>query len=73
MDFTSNAVRTKAPNFVHLGLPEVNALDELIHFGTPATRVRRLMGVPHWFAPGHAFGEVTAIGMSGKRSEQNYS
>ena len=29
VDFTSNAVRTKAPGFMHLRLPAINALDEL--------------------------------------------
>ena len=42
MDFTSNAVRNEAPNFVDLGLPNVNASDEFNSFGNPATRFRRL-------------------------------
>ena len=68
VDFTSNTVRTEAPDFMNLGLPEVNASDELRSFGSPATRV----GIPtdgsNWSAPGHVFGEVTAVGMSGTRS-----
>ena len=36
MDFTSNAVRTEAPNFVNLGLPAVNTSDE---FNTFVTRL----------------------------------
>ena len=41
MDFMSNAVVKEAPTFVYLGLPVVNALDELNTFGTPATIVIR--------------------------------
>ena len=47
VDFTSNVVVTEAPDFVHLGLPDVNALDEFSTFGTPATRVRRPIDGSH--------------------------
>ena len=30
-------------------------------------------GIPNWSEPGHVFGQVTVVGMSGTRSEQNYS
>ena len=73
MDFTSNVVRTKGPNFVHLELLDVKESDELNPFGTPATRVSRPTDESHWSDPGHIFGEVTEVGMSGTRSEQNYS
>ena len=73
MDFTSNAVRTEAPNFVDLGLLAVNASDEFNTFGTPATRVIRPTDVPHWYLPDHVIGEATAVGMSGTRSEPEYS
>ena len=69
----SNAVVTEAPNFVNVGLPEINALDEFNTFGTPATRVKIPMDGSHWYEPDHVFGEATAVGMSGTRSEQNYS
>ena len=35
VDFMSNAVGTKAPDFVHLGLPAVNSSDEFNTFGAP--------------------------------------
>ena len=73
MDFTSNSVGTEAPNFVNLGITAVNTLDEFDTFGTPATRVRSPTVSSHWSAPGHVFGEATAVGMSGTRSEQKYS
>ena len=37
VDFTSNDFVTKAPDFMHLGLPSVNTSDALRSFGTPAT------------------------------------
>ena len=58
---------------MHLGLLAVNAPDELNTFDNPTPRVRRPKDVSHWSAPDHVFGEVTAVGMSGTRSEQNYS
>ena len=67
MDFTSNAVITEAPTFVHLGLPDANALDEFNTFGIPTTIVRRLMDSSYWSAPGHVFGGATAVVMSGIR------
>ena len=47
MDFTSSAVGTKAPDFVHLDLPAVNTSDEFNTFGAPATRARRPTDGPH--------------------------
>ena len=55
---------------MNLGLPTVNTPDEFNTFGTPATRVRRPIYGSHLSALGHVFGEVTAVGMSGKRSEK---
>ena len=48
VDFTSNAVITEAPTFVHLGLPDANALDEFNTFGIPTTIVRRSMDSSYW-------------------------
>ena len=73
VDFTSNAIATEAPDFVHLGLPTTNASDERNPFDTPATRIIRLMYGSHCYALGLVFGEFTAVVMSGTRSEQNYS
>ena len=73
VNFTINAVRNEAPDFMHLGLPAVNTLDELRSFGTPATRVGRPKDRSNWSTTGHIFGEVSAVGMSGTRSQQKYS
>ena len=58
---------------MHLGLPAVNTSGELRYFGTPATRVGRPADGSNWYVLGYVFGEVTAAGTSGTRSEQNYS
>ena len=51
VDFRSNTVGTEAPYFMNLGLPAVNAPDELRYFGTPATRVGRPTDGSNWSAP----------------------
>ena len=53
--FKINAAVTKAPDFVHLGLPDVNAADELVPSSTPATRVGRPTDGSNWSAQGHLF------------------
>ena len=50
MDFKSNAIRTKATNFMDLGLPDVNMLYELNTFVAHATRIRMPAYGPHWYA-----------------------
>ena len=73
MDFTSNAVGSKAPNFVDLGLPANNTSDEFNAFATPSTRIIRPTDGTHWSASDHIIGEATAVGMSATRSELDYS
>ena len=73
VDFTNNTIRTKAPDFMHLGIPAVNASDEFNALVPLATIVSRPTNGSHWSVPGHAFGEAKAFGMSGARLEQNYS
>ena len=73
MDFASNTVRTKAPHFVDLGLPAVNALDEFNIFVTPANRIRNLTDGSHGSAPDHVFGKATAVGMNATISKLGYS
>ena len=73
MDFASDVIRTEAPNFVDLGLPDVNTWDEFNTFGTSATRIRRTTDGPHWYALDHIFGKAISVGMSVTRSKLNYS
>ena len=73
MKFSINVVQTEAPQFMDLGLPAVNALNELDIFGTPATRIIISTDESHWSAPDLVFGEATVVGLSEARSDQNYS
>ena len=73
MDFASNVVQTKAPQFVDLGLPDVNTSDEFSILGTPATRIRSPTDRSHWSVMDHVFGEAKAVGMSAARSDRDYS
>ena len=72
MDFMSNVFQTEVPQFVDLGIPDVNTLDELGMQGTPAARIRRPTDGSHWFAPDHVFGKAIAVIMSATRLEQDY-
>ena len=67
VEFTSNTIVTEVPNFVHLRLPSVNALDEFNTFGNPTARIIRPKNGSHWSVPGHVFGEATAVKMIGTR------
>ena len=39
MNFLINVVQKEAPQFVYLGLPAINTLDEIGFLGTPVTRI----------------------------------
>ena len=72
-NFTCEAVLTKSPNFMDLGISSVHASDELRSFSIPATRIGRAIDGSNWLLSGYLIGEVTADIMSRTRSEQNYS
>ena len=73
MNFLSNIFQIEAPQLVHLGLLDVNTLNEFGILGTPATRVRRPIYGSHWSALDHIFGRATVVRMSAARSDQDYS
>ena len=73
MNFESNAVQTKAPQFMELGIPAVNTSNDFGIQVTPDTRTRSPMDGSHWSASDHIFGEATAVRISAARSEQKYS
>ena len=72
-NLTRNSVGTESPDFMDLGILAVHASYELRLFGAPATIFGRPTDGLSWSAPSHVFGEATAVGVSGTRSEQNYS
>ena len=67
-NFSSNVVQTKAPQFVDLGLLDVNTSNELGVLSTPAIRIIRPTDGSNWSVTDHVFGRVTAVGMSAARS-----
>ena len=73
VNFMHDAVGTNSPNFMNLWLLAVHTSNELGSFSTPATRVKRPVDGSNYRAPGHVFGETTAVGVSGTRSELNHS
>ena len=59
MDFSSNSVVAKSPNFLDLGLSPANTTDKLKSVIGPATRVEVLMDISDWLVSWHGFEEVT--------------
>ena len=68
VNFTHNAVGTKIPNFINLGIPAVHTPDELGSFSTPATRFGRPTYGSNWSTLGHVLGVSKAVGVSGRMS-----
>ena len=73
VNFTRDAVFTKMPNFMNLGLLSVHTSDELGSFSIPTTRIVRPTDGPNWLMPGHIISKVTADILTRMRSEKNYS
>ena len=59
MEFASNCVLGKSPNFVDLGLLPANAADKLNSVFAPATRVEGLTDNSDWLLSMHGYREVT--------------
>ena len=69
--FTRDAVLTKSPNFMNLGLSPVHASDEFVSFSIPNTRIGSPTDGYNWIPPVRCIGEVIADRMSRTRSDQN--
>ena len=63
MNFVGDVVQTKAPQFVGLGLLDINTLNESGVVNTTATRIQRSVDISHLSAPDNVFGGATAVGM----------
>ena len=72
IDYVSIVVQTEAPQFVDLGLLDVNTLDEFSILCNPTTRIIRSMDVFHMSALNHVFGEATMVGINVARSDHDY-
>ena len=73
MNLFSNVVQTEAPQFIDLGLPDINTSNKPDILSTPSTRIRRLTYGSHCSDPDHVFGELIAVGIIAARSDQDYS
>ena len=73
MNFGSDTVLSKSPNFMDFGLLSVNITDELRSVFIPTTRSGRPMDVPNWILPGHDISEATAYIVSGTKARNNYN
>ena len=72
MNLLCDAVLTKSPNFINLGISSVRTSDELGSVFIPTTRIGRPMDGSNLLSPVNLIFEVTADRMSRTRSEQNY-
>ena len=66
-------VQTHIPNFVDLGLANINALNEDSGISTPATRILRPMYGALWSVHNNIFGETTAVGVIEEKYDYNYN
>ena len=73
INLTRDAVLTKSPNFMNLGLSSVHTSDELGFVFIPTTIIGRPTDAFNWLPPGHHIGEVTSDRVIGTRSEKNYN
>ena len=55
-----------------LGLPAINASNEVGVLGTTATSIKSLTDGSHLSVLDHFFGKATAVGMSAASSDQDY-
>ena len=72
MDFPSNSIVTKIPNFLDLRLSPANITDKLKLFIDPTTRVERLMNDSNWIASRHDIEEVTVERVSEAKLYSDY-
>ena len=73
MDLTEDPVQTQTPQFVDLGLPTINSLDEGSGISTPPNIIRRPMDGSHWSTPNNTFGETKSIGLIEAKFDYEYN
>ena len=73
INLTRDAVITKSPNFVNLGISSVHTSDGLGYAFIPNTRIRRPKYGSKYISPVHCIGEITVDRVSRTGSEQNYN
>ena len=69
----SDAVLSKIPNFMDLGLLSVNTTDELGFVFAPTTTTTLVTHGSNWILCSHRFSVATSDRVSGTKSKQNYN
>ena len=72
MDFGSNSVIAKNPNFMYLGLLPANTTDKIKSVIGPTTRVERLKNGSDWLASSNSIEKVTAEIVSEAKASSDY-
>ena len=72
MDFGSNSVLSKSPDFMDFGLPTANTRDKLKSVIVPTTTFGRLVDGSYWLPPRHDIEEVTTERVSEKKAYSDY-
>ena len=72
MEFASNFVVAKSPNFMDLGLLPAITTDKLKSVSCPATIVERLTDVSNWLAYRHGCDEFTVGRVSKAKAFSDY-
>ena len=70
MNLTSDAILTKIPNFMNMGLSSIHTSDELGSVFIHTTRIIILTDGSNWILPGHRINEVTADKVIKKGSDK---
>ena len=73
MNFGSDTILSKSPNFMHFGLPYVNTTDELRYFFIPITRSVSPTDGSNWLLSSHDISEATADRVSGTKAKNQYN
>ena len=73
MNFGSDTILYKSPNFIDFGLSPVNTTDELGYLFVPTKRIRRPTDGSNWLPPGHDISEVTAYRVSRTKAKNHYN
>ena len=73
MNFRSDTVLSKSPNFMDFGLLSVNTLDELSYIFIPTTRIVGPTNGSNWLPPCIYISEATAYRVSGTKAKKHYN
>ena len=70
MNFGSDTVLSKSPNFMDFGLYSVNTTDEL---GSPTSKIGRMTDGSKWIPPGHDISETIADRVIGTKAKNHHN